>query len=58
MPEIQQALGRLLKKLGSKFPPFSLVSQFLPVQYARIRAGDLDSDARTIMLNKVFGRVD
>jgi len=55
MPEIQLAFEHLLKNLGGKPLPLSLVSQFLPVQYPRIRAGKLDNDPRAVMWDKVKG---
>ncbi len=44
VPEVQAALQRLLTNLRRFPPPLTLVSQFLPVQYAHIRAGILGLD--------------
>ncbi len=55
MPEIQLAVEILLKNLGGKPLPLSLVSQFLPTQYPRIRAGKLNGDPRTVISDKVKG---
>jgi D-tagatose-1,6-bisphosphate aldolase subunit GatZ/KbaZ len=38
-PQVQQALSRLLANLGQYPPPLTLLSQFLPAQYERVRAG-------------------
>jgi D-tagatose-1,6-bisphosphate aldolase subunit GatZ/KbaZ len=55
MPEIHLAFEHLLKNLGGKPLPLSLVSQFLPVEFARIRAGKLNNDPRVVMWDKVKG---
>lgn len=44
VPEVQSALQRLLTNLRRFPPPLTLVSQFLPVQYAHIREGMLGQD--------------
>jgi len=53
--EIQRALDHLLKNLRVKPLSLSLVSQFLPVQYAHIRAGKLENDPKAIVGDKISG---
>ncbi len=53
MPQVQDALNRLLANLSSKPLPCSLLSQFLPVQYSRIRQGVLPNTPQAIILDKV-----
>jgi D-tagatose-1,6-bisphosphate aldolase subunit GatZ/KbaZ len=53
MPEVQVRLDHLLKNLGGKPIPLSLVNQFIPVQYARILEGRLDNHPQAILLDKV-----
>ncbi len=57
-PAVQTALSHLLHNLGKQPPPLSLVSQFLPSQYARIRSGDLPNSAQDILLDRVIGVLD
>ena len=40
-PEVQAALARLYENLARYPPPLTLLSQFLPGQYARVREGQL-----------------
>jgi D-tagatose-1,6-bisphosphate aldolase subunit GatZ/KbaZ len=58
MPKVQLAFERLLKNLGGKPLSLSLVSQFLPVQYAQIRAGELDNEPRAIIWDKINNVLD
>jgi D-tagatose-1,6-bisphosphate aldolase subunit GatZ/KbaZ len=53
VPEVQFALSRLLQNLGERPLPLTLLSQYLPVQYARIRGGEIANEPRTILLDKV-----
>jgi D-tagatose-1,6-bisphosphate aldolase subunit GatZ/KbaZ len=42
-PDVQQACATLLGNLRNHPPPLTLVSQYLPHQYAAVRAGRLDA---------------
>lgn len=53
VPEVQSALSRLLQNVGQRPLPLTLLSQYLPVQYARIRGGEIKNDPRAILLDKV-----
>ena len=55
MPEVEAAVTRLLTNLQATPPPLSLLSQFLPRQYAAVRAGTLRLDARELVLHHVDG---
>lgn len=48
-PEVQQACATLLGTLRDRALPLTLVSQYLPRQYAAIRAGQLDASADTLL---------
>jgi D-tagatose-1,6-bisphosphate aldolase subunit GatZ/KbaZ len=52
-PVVEQACTRLLEHLASRGIPLTLVSQYLPVQYAAIRAGRLRNDPRQLVLDGV-----
>jgi D-tagatose-1,6-bisphosphate aldolase subunit GatZ/KbaZ len=54
-PEVQTALARLLRNLGSVSIPLSLISQYLPGQYRRIRVGQLDNDPHELVLDSIKG---
>lgn len=53
MPEVMQACTRLLKDLAAVRIPLSLISQYLPLQYAAIRDGRLQSNPRELVLEGV-----
>ena len=55
VPEVEQAVTRLLENLQALPPPLTLLSQFLPRQYAAVRAGTLRPDARELVLHHVDG---
>jgi D-tagatose-1,6-bisphosphate aldolase subunit GatZ/KbaZ len=53
VPTVDQALNRLLADLEHDPPPLTLLSQFMPQQYAAVRAGTLGPDARELVLHHV-----
>lgn len=55
LPAVQEALGKLLNNLKKRPLPFSLLSQFAPVQGARIRAGEIKNAPETIILDRIGG---
>jgi D-tagatose-1,6-bisphosphate aldolase subunit GatZ/KbaZ len=52
-PQVQSALGWLLQNLGGKTLPLTLVSQFMPEQWERIRSGQIDNTPEAVILDKV-----
>jgi D-tagatose-1,6-bisphosphate aldolase subunit GatZ/KbaZ len=53
-PEVSRACAQLLRELASAKLPLTLVSQYLPLQYAAIRDGRLKNDPRDIVLDGVL----
>jgi D-tagatose-1,6-bisphosphate aldolase subunit GatZ/KbaZ len=53
MPEVSRVCAQLLRELTSARLPLTLVSQYLPLQYAAIRDGRLKNDPRDIVLDGV-----
>lgn len=51
--QISAAVETLLANLDQVGIPEPLVSQFLPLQYARVRAGQLELSAKALLLDKV-----
>ena len=52
-PDVQRALARLLDNL-ERFPvPPALLSQFLPVQYERVRAGVVENRPKALIHDKI-----
>ena len=50
---VKASLTTLLRNLSSRSLPTSLVSQFLPMQYERIRSGELRSAPHNIIMDKI-----
>jgi D-tagatose-1,6-bisphosphate aldolase subunit GatZ/KbaZ len=53
VPEVRHACAALLEQLARTELPLTLLSQYLPLQYAAIREGHLAHDARAILLDGV-----
>ena len=51
-PEVVQAMEQLLKNLSSVKIPLTVLSQYLPVQYHKIRNGELANDPVAILEDK------
>ncbi|MEP6502533.1 MAG: D-tagatose-bisphosphate aldolase, class II, non-catalytic subunit [Betaproteobacteria bacterium] len=52
-PAVQHACAALLANLGNGPLPLTLLSQFLPLQYAAIRAGHLANNAQAVLQEAV-----
>ncbi|MEP6883122.1 MAG: D-tagatose-bisphosphate aldolase, class II, non-catalytic subunit [Gammaproteobacteria bacterium] len=53
MPEVAQSCTQLLEGLAAAGIPMTLLSQYLPAQYAAIRDGRLKSEPRALLLDGV-----
>jgi D-tagatose-1,6-bisphosphate aldolase subunit GatZ/KbaZ len=52
-PRVQSALGRLLQNLREKTLPPTLLSQFMPVQWEKIRSGQIEITPEALILDKI-----
>ena len=52
-PEVARACGKLLENLHHRPPPLTLVSQYLPRQYAAIRSHELDPGVDALLRDGV-----
>ncbi|MBI9048919.1 MAG: D-tagatose-bisphosphate aldolase, class II, non-catalytic subunit [Anaerolineaceae bacterium] len=50
---IQEALAKLMHNLDALDIPYSLLSQYVPQQYERIRSGQLKNTPHTIILDRI-----
>ena len=48
-----QAISRLIENIDGHRIPLSVVNQFLPIQYQKIRSGLLDMNARALIKDRV-----
>jgi D-tagatose-1,6-bisphosphate aldolase subunit GatZ/KbaZ len=53
VPAVQEACAALLGRLSTTALPLTLLSQYLPIQYAAIREGRLANEAHDILLDGV-----
>ena len=53
MPQVQQACAALLQGLGGKALPLTLLSQYLPRQFAAVREGRVANDARALLIEAI-----
>jgi D-tagatose-1,6-bisphosphate aldolase subunit GatZ/KbaZ len=53
VPEVRTACEALIANLSARRIPLTLLSQYLPRQYAAIREGSLANDARALLLDGV-----
>jgi len=53
VPEVRTASDALISNLGARRIPLTLLSQYLPKQYAAIRAGSLRNEPRELLLDGV-----
>jgi D-tagatose-1,6-bisphosphate aldolase subunit GatZ/KbaZ len=52
-PTVSDAVGRLLRNLRHTPPPPTLLSQFMPLQYAALRLGHVSVDPADLIRHKV-----
>ena len=52
-PVVERACAQLFERLAAKGIPMTLISQYLPLQYAAIREGRLNNDPRELVLDAV-----
>jgi D-tagatose-1,6-bisphosphate aldolase subunit GatZ/KbaZ len=52
-PDIEAAEAILYANLSSRTLPLPLIAQFLPDQYDRVRAGELDAEPRALVQDKI-----
>jgi D-tagatose-1,6-bisphosphate aldolase subunit GatZ/KbaZ len=52
-PVVERACAQLFERLASRDIPLTLISQYLPVQYAAIREGLLKNDSRKLVFDGV-----
>lgn len=52
-PQIADAVQRLVRNLSTTAIPESMLSLYLPAQYARVRSGEIASDPESLVVDKV-----
>lgn len=57
-PKVQGAIHALLNNLDAVNIPLALLSQYMPVQYARVHAGALSPRATDLLIDRVGDCID
>ncbi len=58
VPAVQNAFSRLMSNLGERPLPLSLLSQYLPKQYEKVRSGGIKNHPREFLLSRVMDVLD
>jgi D-tagatose-1,6-bisphosphate aldolase subunit GatZ/KbaZ len=58
IPEVEKAFVQLLCNLGKEPLPLSLLSQYLPTQYEKVRRGEMINTAYNLILGQVSDVLD
>ncbi len=53
VPNVQQALSKLFENLDGKTVPLTLLSQYMPVQYNKVRSGELANSPKAWVYDKI-----
>lgn len=57
-PRVLEAIARLMENLNSTPVPRSVLSQYMPIQYARVHSGELSSDPQALVCDRVRDFLD
>ena len=58
LPEVQEAINKLFENLRSVNIPLTLISQYMPIQYTKVREGKLSSDPASLAKDRVVNCID
>ena len=56
-PKVQQAISTLLENFSGGVP-LNLLSQFMPIQYSKVRTGELENDPKALIFDRVANTID
>lgn len=58
MPAVDQAISTLIQNLKNTGIPLSLLSQYMPIQYNKVREGILDNDPEMLLMDRITNTID
>lgn len=58
LPEVKLALEKMIENLKSIGIPLNMLSQFMPVQYEKIRKGQLKNDPVSMIKDRIINTID
>ena len=57
-PAVEAAADRLLTNLRTLGIPLNLLSQFMPIQYTKVREGHLENDPEALIRDRIINTID
>ena len=57
-PAVCEAADRLIGNLRTVGIPLNLLSQFMPIQYTKVREGELKNDPVELMEDRIINTID
>lgn len=57
-PNVQSSIKRLIQNLRTLNIPLSLLSEYMPVQYSKVRNGNLSADPESLLKDRVVNCID
>ena len=58
VPEVEKAAERLLSNLRTTGIPLNLLSQFMPIQYTKVREGLLENEPEALIEDRITNTID
>ena len=58
VPEVEAAADRLLANLRTHGIPLNLLSQFMPIQYTKVREGYLENEPVALIEDRIMNTID
>jgi D-tagatose-1,6-bisphosphate aldolase subunit GatZ/KbaZ len=58
LPEVSESIGRMVANLKRVQLPLALISQFLPLQYRKVRDGAIKNDPESLIMDKIDNLID
>ena len=58
VPEVKEAVGKMLRNLNTVKIPLTLLSQYMPIQYTKVRNRQIDNDPVSLIKDRVVNCID
>lgn len=58
VPEVKQAMQTMIKNLRTNGIPLNLLTQYMPIQYTRVREGLLENDPEALIVDRICDSID
>lgn len=58
VPEVKQAMQTMIQNLRTKGIPLNLLTQYMPIQYTRVREGLLENDPEALIVDRICDSID